>query len=128
MNTLVETHRPAAPAAKHVAAETFLLPATNVVETREAYVIEAEMPGVNREGLEITLEANTLTLTGRRDLAPPKATALYVESKPAHFRRVFEVEPVIDASKITAHLEQGLLKVHLPKAERVKPRKITVSD
>ena len=125
MNTLVETHRSPA---KQATADTFLLPASNVIETREAYVIEAEMPGVNRDGLEITLEGNTLTLTGRRDLTPPKATALYVESKPAHFRRIFEVEPVINASKITAHLEQGLLKVHLPKTDRVKPRKITIAD
>ena len=125
MNTLVETHRSPA---KQATADTFLLPASNVIETREAYVIEAEMPGVNRDGLEITVEGNTLTLTGRRDLTPPKATALYVESKPAHFRRIFEVEPVINASKITAHLEQGLLKVHLPKTDRVKPRKITIAD
>ena len=51
-----------------------------------------------------------------------------MESKPASFRRVFEVEPVSDAAKISAHLEHGLLKVHLPKAERVKPRRIPIGD
>ena len=86
------------------------------------------MPGVNRAGLEVTLEGNTLTLTGHRDQTPPQAAALYVESKPASFRRVFEVDPTIEAGKISAHLEQGLLKVHLPKAERVKPRRIAVTD
>lgn len=128
MNTLVETHRPAAPPARQPAEEHFLLPPTNVVETREAYVIEAEMPGVNRTGLEVTLEGNTLTLTGRRNREPLQATPLYVESKPASFRRVFEVDPAIETGKISAHLEQGLLRVHLPKAERVKPRQIAVTD
>jgi len=127
MNTLVEKETSHLPV-KRASEENFLLPATNVVETRDAYIIEAEMPGVSREGLEITLEANTLILTGHRDHTPPKATALYVESKPAGFRRVFEVEPVIDTAKISAHLEQGLLKVQLPKAERVKPRRIPVGD
>jgi len=127
MNTFVEKETPRLPA-KRVSEDNFLLPVTNIVETREAYIIEAEMPGVNREGLEITLAANTLTLTGHRDQTPPKANALYVESKPASFRRIFEVEPVIDTVKITAHLEQGLLKVHLPKAERVMPRRIPVGD
>jgi len=127
MNTLLKKETAPAPA-KRVIEETFLLPVVNIVDTHEGYAIEAEMPGVPREGLEITLEANTLTLTGRRDLTPPKANALYVESKPAHFRRVFELDPTIDTGKVTAHLEQGLLKVLLPKAERVKPRTITVTD
>jgi len=125
MTTLSETQRPVAKRTEEI---PFLLPATNVLENRDAFVVEAEMPGVNRNGLEIALEGNTLTLTGRRDLSPSKDTALYVESKPAHFRRVFELDPTIDTEKISARLEQGLLKVHLPKAERVQPRKITVGD
>lgn len=110
-------------------AETrWLLPVVNVMEHRDAYLVEAEMPGVSREGLEVTLEGNTLILTGRRDLKPLPGQALYVESKPEGFRRVFELDPVVDTAKIAAHLEQGLLTVTLPKAERVKPRKIVVGD
>jgi len=127
MNTLMEkeTHRMPA---KHTAEVSYLLPAVNIIETGDSYVIDAEMPGVNREGLVITLEGNTLTLTGRRNIAPPRGEALYVESKPAGFQRVFELDPTVDTSKVSAHLEQGLLRLHLPKAERVKPRKIMVND
>jgi len=126
MNTVVEkeVHTPVKPAHE----QTFLVPLANIFETRDAYVIEAEMPGVARDGMEITLEGNTLILKGRRDLNPPKAQALYVESKPAHFLRSFELDPAVDPGKISAHLEQGLLQVHLAKAERVKPRKIAIRD
>ena len=126
MNTVVE--REAHTPAKVAHEQAWLAPLANIHETRDAYVIETEMPGVARDGMEITLEGNTLTLTGRRDVTPPKGHALYVESKPAHFRRSFELDPAVDTSKVTAHLEQGLLKVRLPKAERVKPRKIAIGD
>jgi len=106
----------------------WLLPVVNVMENRDAYLVEAEMPGVAREGLEVTLEGNTLVLTGYREVKPLSGQALYVESKPESFRRVFELDPVIDTAKIAAHLDQGLLTLTLPKAERVKPRKIVVSD
>jgi len=106
----------------------WLLPVVNVYENRDAYLVEAEMPGVSRDGLEVTLEGNNLILIGRRDLKPLSGQALYVESKPEGFRRVFELDPVVDTTKIAAHLDQGLLTVTLPKAERVKPRKITVTD
>lgn len=51
-----------------------------------------------------------------------------IRSRPADFRRVFELNPAIVTAKITAKLDQGVLTLTLPKAERVKPRKITVGD
>jgi len=106
----------------------WLLPAVNVLELKDTFVIEAEMPGVDRAGLEITLEGHTLTLTGRRQTTPPPGEALYVESRPAGFRRVFELDPTINTSKTSARLEQGLLTVHLPKAEEVQPRRIQIAE
>jgi len=106
----------------------WLLPSVNVLELKDTFVIEADMPGVDRAGLELTLEGHTLTLTGRRLSAPPPGQALYVESKAAGFRRVFELDPTIDTSDVSAHLEQGLLTVRLPKAEEIQPRQIQVTD
>ena len=126
MNTLMEKETQRGPVSKNVEPNP-LLPVTNVFETREAYVIEAEMPGVKREGLEISLEGHTLTLTGRRVASPAAGEAVYVESKQTGFRRAFELVPTIDTARITAHLEQGLLTLSLSKSERVKPRKISVS-
>jgi len=103
----------------------FVAPEVNIFETSEGYVLEAEMPGVNREGLEITLEGNTLTLSGRRADEVP-GDALYRESRAANFRRAFELDPAIDTAKIGAEMNAGVLTLKLPKAERVKPRKISV--
>jgi len=99
----------------------------NIFETENGYVLEAEMPGVNKDGLEVTLEANSLTLLGHRTDETPQGTLLYRESKPADFRRVFELDPAIDPAKIRAQMAQGVLTLELPKAEAVKPRKIAVS-
>jgi len=109
--------------------ERFLVPEVDICEGKDAYLLQAEMPGVSKDGLELTLEGNTLTIVGRRNLDLPKgANPVYRESQPWHFRRVFELDPAIDTAKINAKMEQGVLHVHLPKSERVKPRKITVVD
>jgi HSP20 family protein len=104
----------------------FVSPNVNIVETEAAYILEAEMPGVAKDGLEINLEDNVLTIGGRRqpDLV---ANLLYRESNPADYRRVFELDPSIETGKISAQIEQGVLTLNLPKAEKVKPRRITVS-
>ena len=107
--------------------EEFVAPEVNIFETREGYVLQADMPGVSKDGLEITLEANELTITGRRkELAEP-AEPVFRERNLADFRRIFELDPAIDSAKISAKMEQGILTLTLPKSERVKPRKIEIT-
>ena len=85
------------------------------------------MPGVTKDGLEITLEGTEITITGRRNLEPLAGEPLLQESQPAaSFRRVFELDPAIDTARIAARMDHGLLTLTLPKSERVKPRKIKV--
>ena len=103
-------------------------PTVNLSESKDAYLLEAEMPGVNKDGLEVLLEANELTVVGHRQPENINAELLYRESKPRDFRRVFVLDPSIDTKKISAQIDQGVLKLSLPKAERVKPRKIEVAD
>ena len=98
----------------------------NIFETKDGYVLEAEMPGVNKEGLEITLEGTELTLVGRRHTEPVPGLPLFRESTQADYRRVFELDPAIDTGKVGAKMDQGVLTLTLPKSERVKPRKIAV--
>jgi HSP20 family protein len=116
--------------AERVAVEeqNWFSPEVNIFETKDGYVLEGEMPGVNREGLEVTLEGNTLIIVGRRSEGDFGVQPVYRESKSGHFRRVFELDPAIDTSKISAKIDQGILRLHLPKAEKVKPRKIQVTD
>jgi HSP20 family protein len=90
-------------------------------------MLEIEMPGVQKDGLEISVENNELTIIGRRSLPAVEGTLIHRESCPENFRRVFEIDPSIDADKISAKIDQGLVTLTLPKAEHVKPRKITVS-
>jgi HSP20 family protein len=89
-------------------------------------VLEAEMPGVNKDGLELTLEGNELTIVGRRNGGPMSGEALFRESQEADYRRVFELDPAIDTAKVSAKMDQGVLTLTLPKSEQVKPRKISV--
>jgi len=105
-----------------------LYPHVNIMETKEGYVLEAEMPGVNKNGLEVLLEGNELTIVGRREHSVESAQPLYRESRDRDFRRTFVLDPVIDTVKISAKMENGLLTLTLPKAEAVKPRKIAVTD
>jgi len=125
MNAIAQKEKSSTPASVQTD-KTYLAPDVNIFENEQGYVLEAEMPGVNKDGLEVTLEANSLTLVGRRADEAPKAHLLYRESRPADYRRVFELDPAIDTAKIRAQMNQGLLTLELPKAEAVKPRQIKV--
>jgi HSP20 family protein len=101
-------------------------PQVNIVESRDGYVLEAEMPGVGKDGLEVLLEGSALTIVGRRTAEIPVAQLLYRESTDRGYRRTFELDPAIDTGRITARMDDGILHLELPKSEKVKPRKITV--
>ena len=107
---------------------TYVSPIVDISETKDGYLLEAEMPGVNKEGLELLLEGNELTIVGHKQSEGLNGQPLYRESSPTDYRRVFVPDPVIDTGNISAQIEQGILKLTLPKAERVKPRKIKVAD
>src|SRR5258705_6506239 len=82
----------------------FVSPEVNIFETGDGYVLEAEMPGVNKEGLEITLDGNEITIIGHRHAQPLSGAPLFRESTNADFQRVFELDPAIDTSKVSARM------------------------
>lgn len=106
--------------------ETFVSPEADIFETKDGYILEAEMPGVNKDGLEITLDGTEITITGRPQRDPLPGELLFRESSEVFYRRVFELDPAIDTGKINARMDHGLLTLTLPKSEKVKPRRITV--
>lgn len=126
MNAVVEQNEKPDQTQSTETAQEFAAPGVNILETKDAYLLEAEMPGVSKESLNIGVEGNILTLAGRRQPVV-RANLLYRESGPADFRRVFELDSSIETDKITATLEQGILSLTLPKAEEVKPRRIAVN-
>ena len=123
MNTLTRENRES----DRGQAEQFITPPASVREISDGYTLEIEMPGVKKDGLEISVENNELTIIGRRSLPAVEGTLIHRESRAENFRRMFEIDPSIDADKISAKIDQGLVTLTLPKAEHVKPRKITVS-
>ena len=123
MNTLTRENRDG----DRAQTEQFVAPPASVIEAGDGYTLKVEMPGVNKDGLDISVENNELTIVGRRLLPVVEGTLIHHESRPENFRRTFELDPSIDANKISASVEQGLVTLTLPKAEHIKPRKIAVS-
>ena len=121
-----DTKQPAA--GNGVSRVSYLTPLANIVETKDAYVLEAELPGVAKGGLEVSVENGKLTIVGHRKPAAAYERTLYVESRSLDYRRTFELDPAINTAAISAKLEQGVLTLTLPKAEAVKPRTIPISD
>ena len=103
-------------------------PAYRVNETDDAYALTVHLPGVAKDGLEITAEGGELRIAGRRNWKQPEGwTTLHRETTDASFELVLSHDFEIDVEKIQAELKDGILSVNLPKAEAVKPRKIAVN-
>ncbi len=108
--------------------EFTLKPAYELTENKEAWGLTAHLPGVTKDGLELTAEEGRVTIRGRRAWQKPEAwTAVYRESVDAPYELVLEHDNTVDADKIHAELKDGVLRVSLPKAEALKPRKIAVN-
>jgi HSP20 family protein len=105
----------------------YVSPEVNIYEAKDGYVLEAEMPGVSKDGLEITLEGSEITIVGHRQNEVVTGTPLFRERTMVDYRRIFELDPAIDTAKITAKVNQGVLTLTLPKSEKVQPRKIAVN-
>jgi HSP20 family protein len=106
----------------------YVAPDVNIYETKDGYELEAEMPGVNKDGLEITVEGQQISIVGRRSDEVVTGDVLFRERSNTAYRRVFDLDPAIDTTRIAARMQQGVLHLALPKSEAVKPRKIAVSE
>ena len=109
-------------------AEFTVKPVYELTETAEAWGLAAHLPGVTKDGLELTAEDGLITIRGRRAWQKPDGwTAVYRESVDAPYELVLEHDNTVDADKIVAELKDGVLRVSLPKTEALKPRKIAVN-
>jgi HSP20 family protein len=102
------------------------LPNTDIFETEESLTVVMEMPGVNREHTDITVEDDVLSVAGRIDFSKyENFVPVYTEYNVGHYRRSFNLDPhSFDEHRIRAEMKDGVLTLTLPKAERVKPRRI----
>ncbi|RMG45379.1 MAG: Hsp20/alpha crystallin family protein [Acidobacteria bacterium] len=102
------------------------LPPVDVRETDSAVVIEADLPGVPREAIDLRVEGGMLLLTGERPRA--NGAGIVRSERPAgRFRRSFRLPPGADPSRITAGYEAGVLTITIPKREEARVRRIEVS-
>jgi HSP20 family molecular chaperone IbpA len=103
-------------------------PAYEVKETPEAWGLTVYLPGVAKDGLELTAEEGQFRVVGRRAWKQPEGwTSLYRETGDAAFELILTHDNAVDAEKVSAELSDGVLRVSLPKPEAIKPRKIAVS-
>ena len=105
-----------------------LLPLVDVVEDQTGITLYADMPGVSKERLNAHVEGDVLVIEGDMGLEMPKdMEATHVEVNLPRYRRVFTLSRDLDPSRLRAELKQGVLKLHIQRAEHAKPRRIEVS-
>ena len=104
------------------------MPRADIYETPDGIVLLADMPGVDEKGVDLTLEKNILTITGRvePEVLPENARLAYEEYEIGDYQRVFTLSDEVDREGISASLKNGVLRVTLPKAGAAKTRKISV--
>ena len=109
--------------------EASWLPAVDVRESDDEFVFTAELPGIAKEDVEITVDDGILTLKGERRFNEENEEKNYrrIERAYGTFSRSFTLPSAVDAEKIAASFADGLLTVTVPKAEVAKARKITIS-
>lgn len=104
-------------------------PAADIVERDDEYLIKAELPGVNREDIDVQLENGVLTITGERKLEQKKETdrSHRVERFYGKFSRSFRVPDDVDAEAIKAENQNGVLSLHLPKTKKTQPAPVKIA-
>jgi HSP20 family protein len=103
------------------------LPTADIFESKDALTVIMEMPGVEKNNVDVRVEDSVLTVEGRLDLSKYQGLKpLYTEYNVGHYARSFHLTNKIDQSKIAAELKDGVLSVTLPKVEEAKPRTIQV--
>jgi len=108
-------------------ADAALTPPVNVIEDVSGITLYADLPGVPKDRLDVNVEGDTLSIEGEISLPTPEGLdATHVEVALARYRRVFTLSRELDAAKVDAEFEHGVLKLRIPKAEHAQPRRIEV--
>jgi HSP20 family molecular chaperone IbpA len=103
------------------------LPTTDIFETDDALTMAVEMPGVDRNKVDVNVENGVLMIQGQIDFSKYEGLQpVYTEYNIGHYRRSFSLSNRIDQDKISAEMKDGVLTLVLPKAEQAKPRRIAV--
>jgi HSP20 family molecular chaperone IbpA len=108
--------------------ESALAPAVDISENDVGIELVADLPGVPKDGLSVKVDGANLTIEGSAQIdVPQNLEPLYGEIRSRHFRRSFTLSRELDPSRIEAKLANGVLRMHIPKSEAARPRRIEVS-
>jgi HSP20 family protein len=104
-------------------------PVADVYEDKDKFIIALEIPGVNENDLNVTLEGNVLTIRGERQFSKENKARNFhrVERAYGTFARAFTLPGIVDANSITAHYEHGVLELQLTKRAEAKPKQIKIA-
>lgn len=105
-----------------------VFPPVNIYDNGDAFLVRAEVPGVDKGALDITVKANQLFLRGRREVKPAGEQAAYHrrEREGGSFRRVVTLPERVDAERVQATFKDGVLEVVVPRAAEARPRRIAI--
>jgi Molecular chaperone (small heat shock protein) len=105
------------------------IPTVDISETDAEYAIHAELPGVKKEAVKVTVQNNVLTVQGERSQEPTETGRKHhrIERSYGRFARSFTLPDTVDAGKVRAEYAEGMLHLHLPKSEKAKPKQIEVT-
>jgi HSP20 family protein len=106
--------------------ERRVAPPVDIYENQDEILLIADMPGVGKEDLQVRLDKDVLHLEGQKSFDEDEKGLLTRELVPCSYARSFSIPKTIDGDKISASVDRGVLTVHLPKRESVKPRQIQV--
>lgn len=101
----------------------------DVIETAEMVIVNAEIPGIDPKEVDISITGNTLTIKGEKKVEKEEKEKQYhrIERNYGSFARIVEIPLLVDAEKVKAEYKNGVLKITIPKSEKIKPKQIHIS-
>ncbi|MBT2971450.1 MAG: heat-shock protein [gamma proteobacterium symbiont of Ctena orbiculata] len=104
-------------------------PDVDIFEDERGITLKADLPGVNKEGLDIQVDKETLSIDGKAEIEMPEAMqALYADVRATRYQRSFSLSSELDGDKTEASLKDGVLSLRIPKREQYQPRKIEIRN
>lgn len=123
-----ETNKIATNGANEAAQNAAIMPRVDVLEDKSGITLYADLAGVSKDKLALQIDADTLTIEGELGLDMPQGMeASHAEINLPRYRRVFSLSKELDSEKISAQFENGVLKLNIPKAEHLQPRKVQIN-
>ena len=113
---------------RHVDADRMIAPAVDISESEHGLIVSAELPGLRKDQVKLTIEDGVLTISGEKKFEEEKKGTDYhrVERRYGSFHRSFTMPSGVDADKAKAKFEDGVLTIEIPKSEAAKPKQLTI--